>query len=295
MIQINFQIVTDTSANLPREILDRYGLVVLPFTFTVDGREQTCLDAGVFDGHGFYQAMRNHAEVSTSQINPDQYLRCFEPLLAQGTDVLFISMSSGISGSYASSQLAAGLLAEQFPERRIETFDTLGASLGEGLLVLRAAKLQARGASLDEILQDLTTHRSQMYQVFTVEDLHYLQKGGRLTKTSALVGTVLQIKPLLKGNRDGEIVLRGKVRGRKASIRALAAAYADLAEQTEEQIVGIAHADCPEEAAQLADLLRAAKPPREILTVCYEPVTGSHVGPGTIALFFESFPGVRLV
>ena len=295
MFQIAFQIVTDTSANLPREVLDQYGLVVLPFVFTVDGKEQTCLDTQSFNGHEFYQAMRDHAEVTTSQINPDQYIGCFEPLLAQGTDVLFISMSSGISGSYASSRLAANLLAEQYPQQRIETFDTLGASLGEGLLVLRAARLQAEGASLDEILQDLAQHRSQMYQVFTVDDLRYLQKGGRLSKTSVVVGTVLQIKPLLKGNRNGEIVLRGKVRGRKAAIRALAAAYEDLAEQTDEQIVGIAHADCPEEADQLAALLRAAKPPREILTVCYEPVTGSHVGPGTIALFFESFPGVRLV
>ena len=143
MFQIAFQIVTDTSANLPREVLDQYGLVVLPFVFTVDGKEQTCLDTQSFNGHEFYQAMRDHAEVTTSQINPDQYIGCFEPLLAQGTDVLFISMSSGISGSYASSRLAANLLAEQYPQQRIETFDTLGASLGEGLLVLRAARLQA--------------------------------------------------------------------------------------------------------------------------------------------------------
>ena len=295
MFQISFQIITDTSANLPQAMLDRYGLMVLPFCFTVDGREQTCLDQDAFDSHGFYQAMREHAEVTTAQINPDQYLRCFEPLLEQGTDILFIGMSSGISGAYASAQMAAKLLSERFPQRKIMTVDTLGASLGEGLVVLRAAELQADGAGLEEIVQDLEAYCGRIYQVFTVDDLRYLQKGGRLSRTSAVVGTVLQIKPILKGNRNGEIVLRDKVRGRKAAIRALAAAYADLAEQPENQIVGIAHADCPEEAAQLAALLRASRPPKDILTVCYEPVTGSHVGPGTIALFFESFSGCRLV
>ena len=202
-----------------------------------------------------------------------------------------MGMSSGISGSFQCAMLAADDLRAEFPERRIRLVDSLGASLGEGLLVMDAARFRAEGLDLDEAADALLRRRRQMVQVFTVDDLMFLRKGGRLSNAAALVGTVLQIKPLLKGDEAGRIVSFAKVRGRKRSIEALAEQYDALAAEPEAQTVGIAHAGCPADAAALRKLLRQTRPPRRILTVDYEPVTGSHVGPGALALFFYKGDG----
>ena len=203
-------------------------------------------------------------------------------------------MSSGISGAYSCAEMAAAQLREDYPQRAIRLVDTMGASLGEGLLALRAAACREQGMGLDETADFLLELRERFYQVFTVDNLAYLQRSGRISNATAVIGTVFQIKPLLKGNEEGKIVTFGKVRGRKQSIQALAEKYDTLVKNPGEQTVGIAHADCPEDADYLAGLLRKNFPPKDILTVCYEPVTGSHVGPGTLALFFEGEKGVRL-
>ena len=286
-----YAIVTDTSANLPEELLQQNEITVIPFSYYVD--EQEYRGDGRFDGAKYYEMMRAGKPVTTSQINPARYCDYLEPLLADGQDILFVGMSSGISGSFASAQAAASMLRESYPERRICTIDTLGASLGEGLVVLRAAALKAMGASLKVVEHQLLAMRDRIYQVFTVDSLKYLCRTGRLSNAAAAVGTVLQIKPLLKGNEKGQIVSFAKLRGRRRSVEALAEQYDRLAVDPEDQIVGIAHADCPEDAALLERLLRRNRPPRQILTVCYEPVTGSHVGPGTLALFFQGAEGVR--
>ena len=171
--------------------------------------------------------------------------------------------------------------------------DTLSASLGEGLLVLEAADCRDRGMTLDETADRLMAMRHRMAQVFTVEDLKYLRRTGRLSNVTALVGMMLNIKPLLKGDNEGTIVTFARTRGRRQSIQGLAERYDALVRHPEQQVVGIAHADCPEDAETLASLLRAKHPPKEIMTVCYEPVTGSHVGPGTLALFFLGDEDVR--
>ncbi len=289
-----FSIITDTSANLPTELVLKYDITVTPFSFFLEGQEYTCTDSESFDGPGFYNAMRGGAIVTTSQVNPQRHMDYMEPLLAQGKDILYVGMSSGISGAYSCSEIAATGLAEKSPERKIRLIDPLGASLGEGLLALRAAVCREEGMGLDETADFLLGLRDRFYQVFTVDNLTYLQRSGRISNATALIGTVLQIKPLLKGNEEGKIVTFGKVRGRKQSIRALAEKYDSLVKDPACQMVGIAHADCPEDAAYLAALLNENAPPKEILTVCYEPVTGSHVGPGTLALFFEGEEGVRL-
>ncbi|MGI6265085.1 MAG: DegV family protein [Acutalibacteraceae bacterium] len=288
-----FTIMTDTSANLPTRILKKHGVAVIPFVYTVNGDPRTCLDTDAFDGAAYYQAMREGMAVTTSQINPQQYLDAMGDVLASGNDLLFIGMSSGISGSFHMACLAAEELREEYPARQIRLIDTLGASLGEGILVLKAVRMRDKGASLEETWQKLDTARHRMCQIFTVDDLMHLRKTGRLSGAVALVGTMLQIKPLLKGNEKGQIVTFSKVRGRKRAIEELARRYAELVKNAGEQIVGIAHADCPQDAGYLESLLRRLCPPREILTVCYEPVTGSHVGPGTLALFFEGADGVR--
>lgn len=288
-----FQIITDTSANLPSELAAEKDLTVIPFPYFVNGARHTCLDTEGFDGKTFYGAMREGAEVTTSQINPQNYIDVMRPVLQKGLDILFVGMSSGISGAYHSAELAAEELRAEFPERKIRLVDTIGASLGEGLLVLRAVRDKLAGLSLDAIYEKLMDLRHRLCNIFTVDDLKYLRKGGRLSNLSFIVGTLLQIKPLLKGNEEGKIVAFAKLRGRKKALEELAKRYDEYVVDAGEQTVGIAHADCPEDAAYLSALLRRKHPPKEILTVGYEPVTGSHVGPGTLALFFEAREGCR--
>jgi len=288
-----FQVITDTSANLPTELLKENDITVIPFPYFVNGARHTCLDTEGFDGETFYGAMREGAEVTTSQINPQHYIEVMKPLLQNGLDILFVGMSSGISGSFHCAQLAAEELSSDFPERKIRLVDTLGASLGEGLLVLRAVKDKLLGLSLDDIYEKLLDLRHRLCNIFTVDDLKYLRKGGRLSNLGFIVGTLLQIKPLLKGNEEGKIVAFAKLRGRKKALEELAKRYDEYVVDPEEQTIGIAHADCPEDAAYLSSLLRRNHPPKDILTVGYEPVTGSHVGPGTLALFFEAKAGCR--
>lgn len=290
---MSFVILTDTSANLPSAMLRENDIAVVPFTYSIKDKVYSCLDTEGFDGKKFYKAMRMGAVIKTSQINMFHYVSFFEPYLERGEDILMISMSSGISGSYHSAELAAEELRPRFPDRRIMLVDSLGASLGEGLFVLQALEMKKNGESLDAVYRTLMGERRRMYQIFTVDDLMYLKNTGRVTGSAAIVGNMLKVKPLLKGNERGEIVTCGKVIGRKRALDSLAHRYASFVKDPEQQTIGIAHADCEEDAQYLIELINRRKPPKEILTVMYEPVTGSHVGPGTLALFFMGGEDVR--
>lgn len=290
-----FRILTDTSANLPTDLLFRHDVEAVPFSYIVDGTEHTCTDTSRFDDAAFYRAIQNGLVVTTSQINPHLYVEYMEEILKDGDDVLYIGMSSGISGSYDRAEMAAAKLRELYPERRIITVDTLGASLGEGIPVLWAIKWRRQGKSITETARLVRELCTRMYQVFTVDDLMHLRRTGRCSNISAAIGTVLNIKPLLKGNENGQIVTFDKVRGRRRALKAMADCYARLVKDPQKQIVGIAHADCLDDALYLIRLLEEKNPPGRILTVPYEPVTGSHVGPGTLALFFESEEGARML
>ena len=290
---MRFVAITDTSGNLPNEQVQKADLKVIAFPYFINGREYTCLDSDSFCGDAFYAQIKDGMKVTTSQISPQQYSDFFEPWLQQGQDVVFVCMSSGISGSCNSARIGAQMLLEQYPERQIEVVDTLGASLGEGLVALEAARLRDEGLGAKEAAAQLRDLVQRMFNVFTVDDLLHLRRGGRLSNVAAIVGMVLNIKPLLKGNEEGKIVSFAKVRGRKKSIEELAARYDKLVVEPEKQIVGIAEAGCKQDAAYLASLLNRNHPPKEILTVEYEPVTGSHVGPGALALFFVSHDKVR--
>ena len=281
-----FRIVTDTSSNLPTAYLQAENITVIPFTFHTESGEQSCMDTASFDAKAFYTAMRNGEKVTTSQIPPQRFVDNIRPMLENGEDVLFVSMSSGISGSYASSKIAANQLAEEFPERKILTVDTYSASLAEGIVVMRAVECRKEGLSIDETYQILRALRHRIAQIFTVGDLRYLKRTGRLSNLEAAVGTVLQIKPLLKGDPQGKIVCFAKVRGRQRAIEEMAKRYEELVVSPETQTVCISHADCEADAQILASMLRRSKAPKDILIVDYEPVTGSHVGPGALALFF---------
>ena len=290
---MSFVVMTDTSGNLPPQYLMDYSLKIIPFSYFIDGKEYNSVKDPDFDAEDYYARIKKGMKVTTSQIPPQQYADFFEPALRDGKDVIFICMSSGISGSCNSAKIAARMMMEAYPGRITEVIDTRGASLGEGIIALYADRLRRLGYSTEAAIKELYDHVERMFNVFTVDDLMHLRRGGRLSNLSAVVGTVLQIKPLLKGNEEGKIVAFTKVRGRKRSIETLAEYYDKLVVEPEKQIVGIAPAACREDAAYLASLLRKNHPPKEILTVEYEPVTGSHVGPGALALFFESREGVR--
>ena len=279
------RIMTDNAANLPPELREQYNIRELRLTYTVDGR---LIDGSApFDGHDFYEAMRRGAEVKTSMISPAAARDAIEPALAAGDDVLFLGISGGVSGTCWGVGLIAQELTAEYPGRRVQVLDTRGASLGEGLVVLEAAQMAQQGADMDTIIARAETLCGKMRQHFMVDDLKFLRKGGRLSGAAALAGTLLQIKPILQGDENGKIVVRTKERGRKKAMDTLVALYNELVEDKSAP-VGLSHAAAPAEALHLATVLRQAGCTGEILSVCHEPVTGAHVGPGMLALYFYS-------
>lgn len=283
------QIFTDTSANLPFAVTQERNITVVPFSYTVDGVQAHYPTDTEFDGKAFYGAMLAGAMVKTSMVSVGAFLERFEPALAAGNDVLYVGMSGGISGTANSAAIAVDELREKYPERRLAAIDTYAASLGEGLQVLDAARMADAGVEFDEIVAYLERERHRMCQYFTVADLEYLKRNGRLSGVVALAGTLLNIKPILMGDETGHIIQCGKVRGTQRALEKLADKYDELAADRTADI-GIAHADNPQGAETLLAKLRALGFRGNCMTVMYEPVTGSHVGPGTVALFY---PGVH--
>ena len=277
------QLFTDTSANLPVEIIDEYGIEVVPFSYTIDGVEY--IPEREFDGKAFYAAMRAGSAVKTSMVNAGTFIERFKTALDAGKDVLYIGMSGGISGTANAALMAKQELDEEYPDRKIVVIDTLAASLGEGLFVIKAAEQLKDGVALDKIEENIRAQVPSMCQSFTVDDLKYLKNTGRVSGAAAIIGNVLSIHPILIGDYEGKIVVKAKVRGMKRTLDALAERYAELALSKTENI-GIAHADNEEGKAYLVQRLRDKGLTGKCLSVCYEPVTGSHVGPGTVALFF---------
>ena len=279
------RIMTDNAANLPPELREQYNIREICLTYTVDGR---LVDGSApFDGHDFYEALRRGAEVKTSMISPAAAREAIEPALAAGDDVLFLGISGGVSGTCWGVGLVAQELAAEYPGRRVQVLDTRGASLGEGLVVLEAAQLARQGADMDAIVARAETLCGKMRQHFMVDDLKFLRKGGRLSGAAALAGTLLQIKPILQGDENGKIVVRTKERGRKKAMDTLIALYNELVEDKSAP-VGISHAAAPAEALHLTTRLRQSGCTGPILSVCHEPVTGAHVGPGMLAVYFYS-------
>ena len=279
------RIVTDTSANLPRTLLDRYGITMLAFQYTVDGVQAEYKNDWESDGKRFFDAMRAGAVINTSLVNMGRFIDCFEPMLQSGDDIVYVGMSSGISGTHNASAMAAQELGEKYPERSIFAYDTYGAGLGEGLMVIKAAQMAEEGSSAQEIFDYLMARRQNLCQYFSVGDLKYLQRTGRVSMATAIIGNVLNIKPILVGDETGHIVAYAKERGTKRMLQHLVQKYEQLAED-KTALIAISHADCPEIAQQLLDMLREKGCTAECITSMWEPVTGSHVGPGSVALFF---------
>ena len=284
-----YAVLTDSSSNLTPDLAVPAGIQVVPLTcFTPEG-EMPCYDEHTeFDGRKFYDSLRRTGPIKTSMINVQQFTEAFEPILSSGRDVLYIAMSSGISGTCAAARQAAEALMKKYAGRAARVVDTLAASFGEGIFALKAAALRSAGKNFQEAWQWVENNKRRMCQFFTVDDLTFLQKGGRISAFTAKIGTLANIKPLLLGDSEGKIVSCGKVIGRKKSLQALADLFDRHAGLDENQTVAIAHSDCGEDAEYLVSLLKKKRPIKDVLIRCYEPGTGSHVGPGAVALFFLS-------
>ncbi len=284
---MSFVVFTDGCSNLPGYILSRHQIRTLPFTYTINGQQIVYNgDIESFDAHTHYELLRGGELIQTSLANSQQFMDHFRVVLEAGLDVVYVGMSSGISGTYQASTLAASELMEEFPHRRVRTVDSLGAGLGTGMLAVQAALLRDDGKSADEAADILDKKRMDLCEFFTVDDLMFLKRTGRLSATSALVGTMLGIKPILRGDEEGHIVVCHKTRGRKKAVDMLAQLYQTRVVDPEKQYVAISHGDCEEEAQQLAARIQSIAPPKELIFCPHEPVTGSHVGPGMLAVFF---------
>lgn len=286
---MGYVLFTDSSSNITPDLAAEWDARIVSLYYALDGAERPAYDPE-FDGHRFYDALRERAEVRTSMINADQFAQAFEPALAAGDDLIYIGMSSGISGTVQAATVAANALAEKYPQRKIYVKDTLGASFGEGLFVKKASEMRAEGRSVDEAAAWIDENVQRMNQVFTVEDLMFLRRGGRLSGMTAVIGTLANVKPILWGNEEGKIVAIDKMIGRKRSLRALAERFAKQVVDPESQTIAIAHSDCEADAQYLLDLIRKQFPGQKAIVRCYEPGTGSHVGPGAVALFFFGQP-----
>lgn len=283
-----FAIVTDSSSNLTEELIDELDLHILPLTFMVDGQEfQSYLKGEKTDLSQFYTMMREGKVITTSLPNLKASRELIEGLLKEGQDVLYLGFSSGLSGTYQAIELILAELADQYPDRTVMSVDTLAASMGEGLLVYYAARKRNEGASIQEVRDWVEENKLHLAHWFTVDDLMFLFRGGRVSRTSAWAGTLLNIKPVMHVDDEGHLIPLEKVRGRKKALKALVdhmeqTANAPVAEQT----VFISHGDCLEEAQYVADLVRERFGVTDIVINYVDPVIGAHSGPGTMALFF---------
>ena len=284
---MSYTIFVDSGSNLPARKLQELSIRVVPFHYELDGNLIRCPDyPDGFDGHSYYERLRAGAVVKTSLINSADFYDAFRPEVAAGSDVMYVGLSSGISGTVQSATLAAEQLMEEFPSRRVRVVDSMGAGLGTGLLACKAADYRDEGLDIDQAAIKLNYDRENLCEYFTVDDLMFLKRTGRVSGVTAVIGSMLQIKPMLRGDESGKIVVCGKIRGRKRAIAELAEIYAKKAVNAAAQRVAISHGDCLEEAQKLADKIREIASPRELILSMHEPLTGAHVGPGMLALFF---------
>lgn len=281
-----YVIVTDSSSDLPAEWVVANHVEVIPLSVDIDGKTyRNYPDERDIKLHDFYQLMRAKKVGKTTQLSPEGFISVVEPLLKEGNDILGLAFSSALSGTYNSMRLGAEELRARYPGRKIVIIDTLSASLGEGMLVYRANELKQEGKSLDTVAQYIEDNKLRLNHLFTVDDLGTLKRGGRLTASLAFIGTILNLKPVMRMDNGGRLVPWGKKHGRKVALRALV----ERMEETiaEDRLIFISHGDCLEEAESLKATIVALHPNTNVFLINHVgPVIGAHSGPGTIALFF---------
>ena len=279
-----FQIVTDTCCDFPQHYYEKLGLQVVPMVVTYKGGEvHTYTEEWL---KNFYDGLRKGQAATTSAVNPAGWTEVMEPVLQSGDDVLVLAFSSGLSTTYQSAEIAADELREKYPERTICVVDTLCASMGQGLLVWYACEKRSEGLSLQEVYQWVEDHKMNLCHWFTVDDLMYLKRGGRISAATALVGTMLQIKPVLHVDDEGHLVNVAKSRGRKAALDALAKKMSQTALPGENDTIFISHGDCLEDAKYVGEKCKELCGVKNVIISYIGAVIGSHAGPGTVALFY---------
>lgn len=280
----HYQIITDSGCDLPQSMLSALNVTAVPLY--VNFRNE-CLADSVDGGiHTLYDGLRAGEKASTSAINPTRWASAMESSLEAGQDVLVISFSSSLSTTYQSAVIAGNELQEKYPDRQIRVVDSLSASLGQGLLIWYACRKRDEGMSLDELAAWVAENRLHLCHWFTVDDLMYLKRGGRISGATALLGTMLNIKPVLHMDNDGHLISKGKVRGRKAAIRAIADKVGQLGGGFDNSTMFICHGDCLDDAEYLKSILMETYGAKEVLIGYTGAVIGSHSGPGTLAVFF---------
>ena len=283
----DFAIFTDSGCDVSAEVLAGWGVECLYLTFRFNDSEKQYAGNEMV-GKEFFDKMRAGGVAKTAAVNVEEFSTAFKKALDAGRDVLYIGLSSGISNTYNAGRLAVEQLKDAYPERKIIAFDSLSASAGEGLAVYLAAKKREEGLTAEETAAYLSENRMAVSAWFTVEDLVYLKRGGRVSAATALVGNALGIKPVMHVDNDGKLVKVDTARGRKKSLAALADAYKRTAHTPAEGTVFISHGDSLADAQYLADLLNKDCGVTVELITEISPVIGAHAGPGTIALFFLS-------
>ena len=282
-----FVLMTDSSADLSQEMVQELGVTVLPLSFTIQGKVyRNYPDNREMDLPLFYDMLRAGELATTSAVNVAEYTQAVEPILQEKKDVLILAFSSGLSSTYQASVLAAGELREKYPDRKIYTVDTLCASLGQGLLVYLAVQEQRKGRSIEEVRDWAESTKLNLCHQFTVDDLHFLKRGGRISATTAVVGSMLQIKPVLHVDNEGHLINIGKARGRQASLKALVDKMEKTVTEEGRKTVFISHGDCRKDAVTVADMVRERFGTQDIRINYVGPVIGAHSGPGTLALFY---------
>ncbi len=279
-------ITTDSASDLPKEYIQKENLYVQPLFYNIGN--QIYGGANNLDYKVFYNRMRQGEMPVTNAIIPEEMRNDLRPFLEQGYDILHLAFSSGLSSSCQNAALAANELREEFPDRKIVVIDTYAASLGEGLLVHKAIQLKKQGKSLEEVAKWVEDNRDHLCHLFTVDDLFHLQRGGRVSKTVAVIGTMINIKPVLHVDNAGELKMLKTVRGRKKSLLYLVDRMEELCKgyENENDVVFISHGDCMEDAQFVADRIKERLGIQNFIIDYVSPTIGAHSGPGTIALFF---------
>lgn len=290
MNDYKFDIFTDSAANLNEEMLARTGIKVISYHCLINGEDTVCFDEGVpfaQTAESFYGKMSAGAEVSTSLVCEARILEAVLPSVRAGRDVLFITISSGISGTHSQALAAQESINQSYPDVKFIVADSAIASLGEGLLAMGAARLRDMGESIEACAKWIEDNKYKMNAYLTVNDLKYLRKGGRISATLAIAGTLLNIKPVIKadGGSQAKLTFAGKERGRRRALDALLRAFDENVISPENQTVAVAHCNCVQDALYLAEAVKQ-RGVRDVIVEYYDVCTGAHVGPGTVALFF---------
>lgn len=279
-----FVISTDSTVDLPKEFLEEKQVPVVSLSYIIDGA--TYKDGEGLTSKEFFDKIREGAMPTTSQVNPDQARELFEPILKEGKDILHIAFTSGLSGTYNSCRIAAEELREEYPDRKLVVIDSLCAASGGGLLLYKALELREQGKSLDEIATWVEDNKLHICHDVTVDDLFHLHRGGRVSKTSAVLGTIIKIKPIIHVNDEGRLVVIGKERGRKKALQTLVERMEEKSQGFENDIVMITHGDALEDAEYVKGLVQEKFGITNVMINPIGTVIGSHTGPGVIALFY---------